>query len=317
MTTTVQRSAALTLIGGGLAAGLQPVLAQTAGPVVRIGAMAVDACGVAFYGIETGIFQSNGVNAQVTTVGNGAIAISGVLAGDLDVGMGNAPQIAVAVAKGLPLQMIAPAALYSKKNADPNLVVSKDAPFTSAKDLAGATIGVSTLGDFNQLSVFGWFDANKVPHDKVKFIELKFSEMGQALQRGIIQAAIITEPQKGDAVRAGLIRDFGDTYIAIAPEIASIIWFSTKDWVQKNNDLAKRLVKAIFVTGDWANKHTEQAGAIFAKVAKMDPALVTAILRRRVYATKNDKRYIEPVLALSAQYGMLPRPMPFEEFSAF
>jgi NitT/TauT family transport system substrate-binding protein len=156
-----------------------------------------------------------------------------------------------------------------------------------------------------------------VPHDKVKFIELKFSEMGQALQRGIIQAAIITEPQKSDAVRAGLIRDFGDTYIAIAPEIASIIWFSTRDWVQKNNDLAKRLVKAIFVTGDWANNHTEQAGAIFAKVAKMDPALVTAILRRRVYATKSDKRYIEPVLALSAKYGMLPRPMSFEEFSAF
>ena len=313
----MQRSAALTLIAGGLMAGAQPVFAQTAAAPVRIGAMPVDACGVAFYGNETGIFQSNGINAQVTTVGNGAIAISGVLAGDLDVGMGNAPQIAVAIAKGLPLQMIAPASLYSKRNADPNLVVAKDAPIKSAKDLAGATIGVSTLGDFNQLSVFGWFDANKVPHDKVKFVELKFGEMGTALQRGIIQAAIITEPQKSDAVRAGLIREFGDTYIAIAPEIASIIWFSTKDWVQKNPDVAKRLVKAIFATGEWANNHTEQAGAIFAKVAKMDPALVTAILHRRVYATKNDKRYIEPVLALSAQYGMLPRPMPYEEFSAF
>lgn len=312
----MHRSTALTLIGGGLAASARPALAQTALSVVRMGAMPIDACGVAWYGPETGIFQSNGIDAQVTRVNNGVAGISAVLGGDLDVAATGPTQIAVAIAKGLPLQMIAPASLYSKKDGDPNLVVAKDSPITSAKDLATATIGVSSLGDFNQISVYGWFDANKVPHDKVKFVELPFAEVGQALQRGIVQAAIITEPAKTNAMRAGLIRDLADTYIAIAPEQATVVWFSSKPWLQKNPDLAKRLVKAIYATADWANKHPEQSGPIFAKVAKMDPAVVATMVRR-VYATKNDPRYVEPVLALSAQYGLLPRPMTFSEFSAF
>jgi NitT/TauT family transport system substrate-binding protein len=312
----IRRSALLSLIGGSLAAGAAPALAQTVPANVRIGATAVDACGVAYYGPETGIFQRNGINAQVTTLTNGATIMSAVVGGDLDVGMGNAPQIAVAIAHGIPLQMIAPASLYSKKDADANLVVAKDSPIKSAKDLANATIAVSTLGDFNQLSVVGWFDANKVPRDGVKFVEMKFSEVGIALSRGNVQAAIITEPFKTDAMRAGLIRDLADTYITIAPEIATIVWFSTKSWLQKNPDPAKRLVKAIFETGKWANAHPAQSAPIFAKAAKMDPAVVASMLRR-IYATANDRRYIDPILAFAVRYGMLQRPMSFEEFSAF
>jgi NitT/TauT family transport system substrate-binding protein len=312
----IRRSVLLTLIGGGLVAGAAPARAQTASANVRIGATAVDACGVAYYGPETGIFQNNGINAQVTTLTNGATIMSAVVGGDLDVGMGNAPQIAVAIAHGIPLQMIAPASLYSKKDADANLVVAKDSRIASAKDLASATIAVSTLGDFNQLSVVGWFDANKVPRDGVKFVEMKFGEVGIALSRGNVQAAIITEPFKTDAMRAGLIRDLADTYITIAPEIATIVWFSTKNWVQKNPDTAKRLVKAIFETGRWANAHPAQSAPIFAKVAKMDPAVVASMLRR-IYATSNDRRYIDPILAFAVRYGMLQRPMSFEEFSAF
>jgi NitT/TauT family transport system substrate-binding protein len=313
--TALLRREALAVLGGALVASSRPAFAQTPLEVVRLGAMPIDACGVGFYGPETGIFQSNGIDAQVTRVNNGVAGISAVLGGDLDVAAGGPTQIAVAISKGLPLQMIAPASLYSKKDGNPNLVVAKNSPITSAKGLETATIGVSSLGDFNQISVLGWLDANKVPHDKVKFVEINFGEVGQALQRGIIQAAIIAEPAKTNAMRAGLFSELADTYIAIAPEQATVIWFTTKSWLQKKPDTAKRLVKAIYATGDWANKHPNLSGAIFAKIASMDPAVVATMVRR-IYATKNDPRYIEPVLKLSAEYGLLPRPMAFSEFCA-
>ncbi|HEV8020791.1 MAG TPA: ABC transporter substrate-binding protein [Candidatus Lustribacter sp.] len=311
----IPRSSALTLIAGALAAA-RPASAQTAPPVVRVGATAIDACGVAYYGVENGMFLNAGINVQVTTLNNGASIMAAVSSGDLDVGMTNTPQLAVAIARGIPFQMIAPASLYSKKDADPNLVVAKDGPIKSARDLVDATIGVSSLGDFNQLSVLGWFDANKVPHDRVKFVELKFGEMGAALQRGTVQAAILTEPAKSDAIRAGQIRDLADTYISIAPEIATIVWFSTKPWVQKNPDLARKLVGEIYTIAKWANANPRDTAPILAKVAKIDPAVVATLLRR-IYATTNDRRYVEAILTLAGRYGMLAHPLTFEDYSAY
>lgn len=313
MTRALPRSSALALIGAAFTAP-RFAAAQSGLQTVRIGATAIDACGEAYYGVDNGMFANAGIDAQVTTLGNGAAIMAAVTGGTLDVGMTNTPQLAVAISRGIPLQMIAPASLYSKKDADPNLEVAKDSPVKSAADLATATIAVSSLVDFNQLSVYGWFDANKVPHDRVKFVELRFGEMGAALQRGTVQAAIMTEPAKSDAIRAGQIRDLADTYISIAPEIATIVWFSTKDWLQKNPEPARRLVSTIYAIGKWGNLNPALTAPILAKVAKMDPAVVAKLLRR-IYATTNDPHYVEATLALAGRYGMLARPVTFADYS--
>jgi NitT/TauT family transport system substrate-binding protein len=311
----VRRSAALTFIAGGILSSVRPSRAQTAPPTVRIGAMSIDAFGEAYFGDDTGIFVSNGITPQITTLSNGAAIMSAVIGGDLDVGMANTVNVAGAIARGIPVQMIAPASLYSKRDANPNLMIAKTSPIKSPKDLTGATIAVSALGDFNQLSLLAWLDANKVPREGVHFIEMKFGEMGPAVARGTVQAAIITEPARADAVRAGQVRDFADTYIAVAPEFATIVWFTTKAWLQKNPDTAKKLVSGIYATARWANAHTELSAPMLAKAAKMDPAVVAG-MRRLYFATANDPKYVEGTLALGSRYGMLPRPVTVAEYSA-
>jgi len=310
------RSAALTAIAGGLFAAAQPALAQTTPATVRMGSLAIDASGESYYGVDSGIFAANGIAPQITTLNTGSVIITAVLAGDLDVGIANPLQIATGIARGIPLVMLTPAALYSLRDANANLVVAKNSAFKTPKDLVGATFGVSSLADFNQLSLLAYLDTNGVPKDSVHFIELPFSQIGAALERGTIQAGILTEPFKTDAVRAGQIRDFGDTYLTIAPEIAPIFWFTTKGWIQKNPDAAKRLVTAIYATARWSNTHTKESGDTLARIAKMDPAIV-ANMKRLYFATNNDRKYTVNTLALASRYGMLPRPVTFEEFSAF
>jgi NitT/TauT family transport system substrate-binding protein len=311
----MSRAVALTLLGGGALAGALPAGAQSAGANVRMGAMAIDAFGEAYWGNDTGIFQSNGIAPQITTLTNGAAIVAAVLGGDLDVGMANTVQVAGAIARGIPVQMIAPASLYSARDANPNLMVAKDSPVKVPKDLTGATFGVSSLGDFNQLSLLAWLDTNGIPRAGARFVELPFGEMGAALQRGTVQAAIMTEPAKSDAMRAGLIRYFADTYISVAPEFATIVWFTTKAWLQKNPETAKKLVGGIYATARWANSHTKESGDMLAKAAKMDPAVV-ATMKRLYFATSNDKKYVEGTLALATRYGMLPRIVTVEEYTA-
>jgi hypothetical protein len=54
---------------------------------------------------------------------------------------------------------------------------------------------------------------------------------------------------------------------------------------------------------------------MLAKVAKMDPAVVAG-MRRLYFATANDRKYIEGTLVLGTRYGMLPRPVSVEEYTA-
>jgi NitT/TauT family transport system substrate-binding protein len=312
----IRRAAAIVAVAGSILAATRLAAAQTSAPAVRIGALPIDSSGEAFYGSETGIFLSNGITPQVTFLSSGAGIVAAALAGDLDVGLANPLQVASAVARGIPLQMIAPAALYSKRDLNPNLLVAKTSPIKAAKDLIGATIAVGTLGDFTQLSLFVWLERNGVSRTSVRYVEVPNSAMAAALARGTVQAAIITEPARTDAMRAGQIRDFADTYIAVAPEFATVVWFTTKNWLEKNPDIAKKLVSGIYATGRWANAHTQESGGMLAKVAKMDPTAVAG-MRRSYSATSNERKYVEETLELAAHYGMLPRPVTFEEYSAF
>jgi NitT/TauT family transport system substrate-binding protein len=311
----LRRNAALALVAGGVLAAGRPAAAQADLPVVRIGTNSNDSLGEAYYGAESGTFRAAGINVQVTTTPNGSTTTQAVVAGDLDVGLGNIVTVAAGVAHGIPLQMIAPAALYSSKHAYSALCVAKSATFTSAKDLVGATCAVSTLNDFNQLGVQAWLEKNGIAPGKVKFVELKFPEMGAALQRGTVAAATISEPSLTAALNAGQVRLFADVYSAIAPEFANIIWFSTKPWLQKNPDTAKRLVAGIYATARWANSHTAESAEIIARVGKIDVATVAG-MRRAFFATASDPKYVQAPLDFSFRYGLIARAVTTSEFIA-
>jgi NitT/TauT family transport system substrate-binding protein len=312
----MQRSTALSLLAGGVLAAAAPAYALTPLPTVRMGTLAIDAGGQAYYGTDAGIFTANGINPQVVTMTGGAAIVAAILSGDLEAGASNPLAVATAIARGIPIQMLAPGCLYSKRDASANLFVAKASPITKPKDLVGATFGVGALGDFNQLSLLAWLDTNNVPRDGVKFVELKFGELGVALQRGTVQAAIIAEPAKTEALRAGLVREFGDTYLAIEPELCPLMWVAAKSWVQKNPETAKNFVRGLYATAKWANVNTRQSAEILAKYSKVDQAVI-ASTKRLYFATQNDRKYLEPILDLALRYRMLPRPVTFEELSAF
>ena len=306
------RNTFISALGALCAAGVPPS-ARAADAVVRMGSMAIDASAQPYYGADAGIWAQNGISAQITLSQTGNAIMQGVMAGELDVGLSNPLNLAIAIARNVPLAMIAPAVVYSQRDANPNLVVAKDGPIKTPRDLIGATFGVGALGDFSQLSLLAWLDKNNIPRDGVKFIELKLGETGAALAKNVIQAGLLTEPFKADAVRAGQVREFGDTVLAIAPELAPTVWFASKPWLQNNPELAKRLVKGIYASAQFANTHQRETGESLVRVSKMDPSVV-ANMKRLIFATSNERRYVEPILILAAKYGMVQRPLTFEEY---
>jgi NitT/TauT family transport system substrate-binding protein len=301
-------------MGGGIAAAALPVCAQNL-PVVRMGGQTIEPSAEPYYGDQAGIFLANGITPQVSTLGNGDAMVQAVAGGDLDAGLANPLQLAIAMTRSIPVQAIGVACIYSQAVADKNLVVAKNSPIKVPKDLSGSTIGIGALGDFSQLSLWAWLEANGVPRTSVKFVELPVPEIGVALERNQIQGGFLVEPYKSQAVNAGLVRDFGDTFRAIAPEVATVMWFASTPWLQKNPDTARKLVKSIYAIGEWANTHGAQAAEILSKVTKIDLAALER-LQRRQFATHFDPAYVANTLALAARFGVLLKPLSVSEFVA-
>lgn len=278
-----------------------------------MGTMPNDALGEPFYGADAGTFQANGINPDITYFANGANIVTAVLAGNLDVGIANPLSIAVAIARNIPLQALAPGDLTSKSHGTQNFVVAKDSPVKSAKDLAGATIGVAEIGSFNYYSVLAWLDSYGVPIKSMRFVELPMSEIGVALQQGRIQASFISEPFTSRFIALGQIRYFADTYGAIAPELSVAIWFTTRAWVKNNPDTAKKLTTGIYATAKYCNTHLADTAATLIKVAKLDPTTFNAV-KRADFATQPDRKYLDPILQMANKYGATPRPVSYDEF---
>jgi NitT/TauT family transport system substrate-binding protein len=309
----ISRFAAISTLGTGLVVGSRPVFAQSALPTVRMGTMPLDALGEPFYGADAGTWQANGINPDITYFANGSNIVTAVLAGNIDVGIANPMSLAIAIARDIPLQALAPEDLVTKTYGNPNLVVAKESPMKTGRELAGGTIGVSEIGSFNYYSVLAWLGSFGVAPKSVKFVELPFSEVGVALQLGRIQASFLSEPFLSRFVAAGQIRLFGDTYLAIAPELSVAIWFTTRAWAKNNPDTAKKLINGVYATARYCNTHLAETGATLIKVAKLDPATFGSV-KRSYFAAQPDKKYLDPILQLASKYGAVKRPVSYEEF---
>jgi ABC-type nitrate/sulfonate/bicarbonate transport system substrate-binding protein len=65
-------------------------------------------------------------------------------------------------------------------------------------------------------------------------------------------------------------------------------------------------------TATWANANHDQSALILAKYSNLDPA-VFKNLHRITYGTRPEAAQIQPVIDLSARYGVIPAAFPAQE----
>jgi NitT/TauT family transport system substrate-binding protein len=301
----------MALVTGRAAAQTAPQAPQS----LRVGATANDTYAEAYYAQDMGFFTSAGLNVDITTFPNGAALSAGVASGALDIGVSNPVQLANAIVHGIPFVFIAGGAFNSTAAPTAVLCVAANSPIKSAQDLIGKTIAVSALKDSTYLAVSLYLSKNGIGISSVQLTELPFSEMGAALQRGTVQAAVISEPSSTRAMIAEEARVFTKIFDSIANSFLISGWFTTADWYRQNTALAKRFTSVIYDTARWANAHHDQSGAILEKYAHLDPE-TTRRMSRCTYATALDPRQIDPLLALSAQANLTDRKVSAAEMIA-
>lgn len=306
----------LQLLGAGTVAGAVsvPLTVRAEDAVVRITTLPSDTAAEPLYGVDTGIFAQEGLHAELVLFANYGAIQSALMGRAADVAVLDTLSLAIAVAHGAPLQIIAAASRYVSKAPTLMMCVSSTSTIRQPSDLVGQTIAVPTLKNSPEAAIRAWLGKSRVDAATVKLVEVPFPQMGAALERGTVAAATIAEPSL-TAARLGGAKVFADVYGAIAPEFFQNVWVTTVEYAQANPDVLKRLVAAIYRVAKWGNEHHAESAAILSKYAKITAATSQA-MTRTAYGTNLDRKSIQPLLDAGHTYGFLPAPVTATELIA-
>jgi NitT/TauT family transport system substrate-binding protein len=286
--------------------------AQTT-PTVKIAAPAVESWMEAYFAQETGRFEKAGLQVDLNIPLSAANILTSVATGDSDIGIAATTAIAQAVANGLPLVLIAPAAVSTPLSQVDTLCVARSSTIMKAKDLEGKTVGVIGLKQFGDLALRVWLTKHGADVSKVRVIQAPFAEMGPALERGTFDAAMMTEPTLANAIKVNAIRCIANPDLAVAPEFMVGGWVTNKAFLAKNPDVVKRVAAVLIDTGRWANVHHDETALMVTKLTKIDPALIHAAKARSLYGDRLIPADIQAPLDAAFAFGFIPRRVTVDE----
>jgi NitT/TauT family transport system substrate-binding protein len=291
-----------------VAAYAAPAQAQPAPLSLRVAATPNDTFASAYYAQDLGYFTRAGLDVDLQSFTTGATIAAAIVGGAIDIGVAVPVTIAFAHLRGLPLVIVAAGSLSVASVPGLRLAVLKGSPIKTAGELEGKTVAINALGVGLDLSLHAWMAQNGADYSKVKLAEVTFSEMGAAMQRGTVDASVITEPAFTVAAQQYGAVMLVDLDTAVGPRFLNSVWFTTHDFAQSHPEHIKRFQSAIYAVQKWANTHNAQTAVILAKVAKMDLSLVKA-MTRSPWADQLRAVDVQPFLDTAAKYGALPHPI--------
>jgi NitT/TauT family transport system substrate-binding protein len=263
-----------------------------------------------FYAKDRGTFEANGLDVDLSTPADYGAVVPAMVAGSADIAYGIISQIELAYAKGVPIRIIAPAAINDARHPTTFMVVAKNSPLQTARDLNGKTLGTSPLKTLGTYAVEEWMNMHGGDASTVKWIDIPFPLCGEALDRGRIDAALIIEPF--NTASRSLTRVFARPYEAVSPYFLGAAYFTTVEYAAAHPDVIRRFAAAIHDASVWANRNPAQSGVIMAKYSKVDMATMNA-MSRAIYAEALTPASLQPSIDFSAKFKMLDASYPAKD----
>jgi ABC-type nitrate/sulfonate/bicarbonate transport system substrate-binding protein len=307
----LSRSAALSVLGSGLAATAFPRIASAQTTTVRVAGVFSDLFAEPFYAKDAGAFTKAGFDVEPISQYNAGAVAAAIGGGALEMGTGDLVSGVNAINAGVPILLVAGGGLYREGPDSPSaiLAVANDSALHGPKDLPGKTIGVPTLVGLSTACVRAWLTQHGVAESSVRFVEMPPTTAIPALQRGTVDVALLSEPFV--TFGKGLIRSVGSPYDAAADHgktktFCVSVWYASKPWFEADAARARRVVEAIYDTARWANGHHDETFAILVRDGKLDPDKARG-MSRTLYATSLTPEIVQPALDVAMQNKMFTK----------
>lgn len=240
--------------------------ADTVRPLpVRLAYTAQPDCALVHVAAAKGYFQEEGVLLQPTLCGFGKQALASVLEGKADLATVAVTPFVLAALNGQRVSLVASIFSSGKSSG----IVAKG--LRNPAELRGKRIAY-TPGTTSEVFLDTFLMALRIERSEVTFVALPPEEMAAALKAGAVDAASTWNPILKEAAAglgaAGAV--FSDPYLYTL----TFVLAGNRSYVSANQDLVKRVLRALLKAEAYASLHPAEARALVAAALKLSPELL-------------------------------------------
>ena len=256
-----------------------------------------------------GYFKDEGLSINVTTFAGGAAALPALIAGKIDIVHSNLVSVMLARAEGYDVMLVSNNSVASAAPPDAaRVIVKKDSPLQSPKDLEGKRVAVNTLNNVVWVSVRSLVEKRGGDARKVNFIEVPFPQMLDALMNDRVDAIANIEPFSTIADGTGKTRVIGYFYTDLQPGIEIAGMVAMENWVKKNPVTTRRFVNAFGRGIETMTRTRADVSKALVEYTKMNPTLADKVSMNTL-KTKSDPKSVQLWEDMMLKSGLLKKPV--------
>jgi NitT/TauT family transport system substrate-binding protein len=292
---------------GGSGGGGESATTENGLVKVNVGTIPAILSAPLFVGIEQGIFEKHGLDVQVNFADGGAAVIPSVLSGENQFGYSNTVSQLAAIDQGLPLRLVQPAwAPHSEPNEDDHgVLVLPDSGINEPRDLEGANIAVNTLQNIGEVEIRRAFDKRGLNHETLTWTQLPFSDMGEALERGDVDAIWVSEPHRTPGLNKGwkqIIAPGAESF----PDQVSGYYSTSQDFAESNVETVKAFREAMDEVNTYAQENPDRVGEVAVAEMGIDAGIIDQVNFPK-FPTEDDVEALRDYGAAVVEYGIIDK----------
>jgi NitT/TauT family transport system substrate-binding protein len=274
---------------------------------VKIGLIPIADVAPVFVGIKQGFFKEQGIELEPQFAAGGAAITPAVVSGDFDIGFSNTISLLIASSKGLPVQIVSQGVLGGPDLSKPwaDLLVPKDGPVKSPKDLEGKTIAVNTLNNICGVTINATLEEKGVDVSKLKYTEIPFPEMVAALEKGRVDGACVVEPFVSQGKAAGM-KGIDPFYAATAPNLTVATYFASKKLIGEKPELVDRFKTAMEKSLEYSQENPDAVRAALPEYTQI-PKEAAEKINLPSWEADLHEDTIQKLSELSEKYGYIDK----------
>ena len=181
---------------------------------------------------EDGFYARHGVDVQTTIIPLISNIPAAIVSGSVNIGSTTGPVFLQGVAAGLDLVAVAGASRFQPGAQTVSLVAGTDSGIHGPADLKGKRIGVPGLNSLIDLVFRRYLILKGMTPGDVVSVETAFPQMPDLLRNHTLDAALIIEPIRTNAVATGAGVRISDFFAEVDPDILAAFWIADRKWAE-------------------------------------------------------------------------------------
>lgn len=257
------------------------------------------------FGVDKGFYRRAGLDVAPVAVQGAAPIVTALVSGDYQLGGSDTGTFTQALARGVPLTMVAPGTSVSPRGAEDfsAVVVSRDSKIEEPGDLRGRNVAVNILNNIGEVALGGALQRLGVSPEGIRYSEVPFPEMVAAVQRRRVDAALVIEPFRTIGASAGLrtvLRPFSGFRPGL--QIGSIV--ATEQYARENAEVVGRFQRAHAQAARYVASHEAEFRRALPRIAQLEEPLAERV-NLPVWRERVDPVAVDRVADAMARFGMV------------